>query len=107
VLQRVILESPYAGDVLQNERYARLCMHDCLQRGVAPFASHLLYTQPFVLDDTDPVQRRLGMEAGFSWGEVADYVVVYDDLGVSPGMKEGIKRARDRGLDILYRSLGI
>jgi hypothetical protein len=37
------------GDLRRNIRYAQLCVLDCLQRGEAPFASHLLYTQ--VLDD--------------------------------------------------------
>jgi hypothetical protein len=27
------------------------CLHDCLEPGEAPFASHLLYTQPGVLCD--------------------------------------------------------
>ena len=40
----VIIESPYAGNVEENEEYARKCLRDCLMRGEAPFASHLLYT---------------------------------------------------------------
>ena len=39
----VLLESPYAGYVERNLAYARACMRDCLLRGEAPFASHLLY----------------------------------------------------------------
>ena len=53
----VIVESPYAGDVERNERYARACIRDCLLRGEAPFASHLLYTQAGVLDDTIKEER--------------------------------------------------
>ena len=34
---RVIIESPYAGDVEKNLRYLRAAMHDCLMRGEAPF----------------------------------------------------------------------
>ena len=48
----VALESPYAGDVTENETYARLCMADCLKRGEAPYASHLFFTQEGLLDDT-------------------------------------------------------
>ena len=51
--RKVILESPYAGDVETNLRNARAAMRDCLLRGEAPYASHLLYTQPGVLDDGD------------------------------------------------------
>lgn len=53
----VLLESPYAGNVELNVTYARACMRDCLKRGEAPFASHLLYTQPGVLDDLVPNER--------------------------------------------------
>jgi hypothetical protein len=59
----VALETPYAGDIEKNLRYARKCMHDCFKRGEAAYASHLLYTQPGVLDDNIPEERRLGMEA--------------------------------------------
>ena len=52
----VLLESPYAGDIEANLSYARACMRDCFERGEAPFASHLLYTQMGVLDDTIPAE---------------------------------------------------
>ena len=53
----VYLESPYAGDIEKNIKYARLCMKDSIDRGEYPFASHLLYTQESILDDDDPVQK--------------------------------------------------
>lgn len=82
----VILESPYAGNVDRNVAYARAAMADCLRRGEAPIASHLLYTQPGVLDDDIPGERALGIEAGLAWGRVADAAVFYVDLGWSTGM---------------------
>lgn len=58
---RVIIESPYAGDVDANLTYLRACLRDCLLRGEAPFASHGLYAQPGVLDDAIPqIYRELG-----------------------------------------------
>lgn len=100
---RVIIESPYAGRdpwgrfcpglTAANEVYARLAMADALKRGEDPYASHLLYTQPGVLDDTVPEERELGMNAGWNWMAVADGVVAYVDLGVSPGMERGLHRA--------------
>lgn len=89
----VILESPYAGDVERNVHYARACMAHCLALGEAPMASHLLYTQPGVLDDSDPDERDRGIRAGFAWREVADATVVYRDLGISSGMAAGIEQA--------------
>jgi len=92
-MRRVIVESPYAGDVEANVEYARACLWDCLQRGEAPFASHLLYTQVGVLDDQNPVERKRGMEAGWAWREAADAVVIYMDRGVSSGMQQAIDDA--------------
>ncbi len=101
----VILESPFAGNVEMNVHYARLCMRDCLLRGEAPYASHLLYTQPEVLDDDHPDERALGIDAGLLWGEKADKTVVYTDLGISKGMKYGIERAEKAGRPVEMRTL--
>lgn len=102
-MNRVIIESPLRGNWNVNIEYARQCLADCLKRGESPLASHLLYTQ--ILDDNIEVERELGMAAGMAWIQVADYVVVYTDLGISDGMREGIKYARTIGLNIMYRSL--
>lgn len=104
-MRRVIIESPYAGDIERNVLYARAAMQDCLERCEAPYASHLLYTQVGVLDDSDPVQRERGIQAGFAWRSVADATVVYTDLGISAGMEYGIKHAEASGHVIEYRSL--
>ncbi len=103
---RVIIESPYAGDIKRNLMYLRACMHDCLIRGEAPFASHGLYTQPGVLDDGHPEERTKGIEAGFAWREAAEKTVVYTDEGISGGMRYGVKDAEDKGRPIEYRELG-
>lgn len=109
-VRRVVIESPYAGDVERNLRYLRACMADCLRRGEAPFASHALYTQPGVLDDADPIQRDIGIAAGFAWRDMADVTAVYTDLGVSRGMVEGLKHAQKLVMtdehEIEYRELG-
>jgi hypothetical protein len=102
-MRRVVIESPYAGDIARNEEYARICMRDCLDRGEAPFASHLLYTQ--VYDDADVEQRNTGIAAGFAWGALADACVVYADLGISPGMQLGIDNATANGIAVEFRSL--
>lgn len=104
-MKRVIIESPLKGNKLLNRHYARACMLDCLMRGEAPFASHLLYDHPDILDDDKPEDRELGITAGFQWGEAADLVAVYTDLGISSGMERGIVRARTAGTPIEYRTL--
>ena len=82
-----IIESPYAGGVERNLAYVRECMRDSLKRGEAPYASHALYTQPGVLDDCVPHERRLGIQAGFAWWNVAHHVAFYVDHGWSTGMR--------------------
>lgn len=103
--KRVIVETPYAGDVETNLRYLRACMRDCLLRGEAPFASHALYTQEGVLDDTVPSEREHGIQAGFAWRRVAELTVVYTDRGISRGMQYGIDHATATGSPIEFRSL--
>ena len=105
-MRKVIVESPFSGDVERNLTYGRRCMRDCILRGETPYASHLLYTQLGVLDDTIPEERKLGMEAGFAWHSSAQASVVYTDYGMSRGMEEGIRRAKEAGLAIEYRQIG-
>ena len=105
VYRKVIVESPYAGDIETNVAYARAALRDCLSRGEAPIASHLLYTQPGVLNDDVPEERVWGIHAGFAWADAAEATVVYDDLGISRGMTYGIERAEREGRPIEYRQL--
>jgi hypothetical protein len=101
----VLVESPYAGDVETNVTYARACMQDCLRRGEAPLASHLLYTQVGVLDDAIPEERERGILAGLAWGRRADLTAVYTDRGITVGMQQGIAAAEALGRPIEYRTL--
>jgi len=107
----VDIETPYASPtsegLIRNIRYARACVRDSLSRGEIPFASHLFYTQPGVLDDTVPAEREKGIEAGKIMIEALHAVtVVYTDLGISNGMRLGIERAKKSGRNIEERTLG-
>lgn len=104
-IPRVIIESPFAGDIDANVEYTRACVRDSLRRGEAPFASHLIYTQAGILDDRAPDEREQGIEAGLEWGRAADRCAVYIDRGVSPGMEAAIKRHRARGVLVMFRRL--
>ena len=58
-------------------------MRDCLLRGEVPFASHLFYTQPGILDDNKPDERVFGIMAGKAIIEKLNATtVVYTDLGI-------------------------
>ena len=80
-------------------------MADCLRRGEAPFASHLLYTQPHVLQDKVEEERAMGIAAGLQWGAICDFVVVYTDLGISKGMKSSVEMYREMKKEIQLRTL--
>lgn len=82
-----IVESPYTttrASPLECVRYACWACFDCVMRGEAPFASHLLYAQ--ILPETKH-SRQIGLAmrdtiAKATMGLVAQYT----DLGVTPGM---------------------
>ena len=109
-MRLVILESPFAASathtVEQHIEYARACIRDSLGRGEAPIASHLLYTQPGILDDLIPEERQWGIHAGLAWKRVAEYQVFYTDLGWSRGMNYGRDYALDHNLKFEERQIG-
>lgn len=104
-MKLVIIESPYAGDIEKHVRYARACMADSLSRGEAPYASHLLFTQPGILRDEDPKERQWGIDAGLEWGRCAALTAVYTDCGISRGMEYGIANAVAAGRPVERRTL--
>lgn len=104
-MKLVIIESPYAGDVEANVEYARRCVRDSLLRGEAPIASHLLYTQPGILDDDIAEERQQGIDAGLAWRRVAEASAVYTDRGISRGMEYGISAAMEADIPVFFRTI--
>ncbi len=110
-MKLVILESPFAPFEFagisrteeQNIKYARECVRHSLSLGEAPIASHLLYTQPGILNDYVPKERQWGIDAGLAWKKVAQGSVVYVDFGITRGMQYGIDAARSAGLGVEFR----
>lgn len=101
--RRVIIESPYSGDIGANTRYARRALRDSIDRGEAPLASHLLYTQ--VLKDDDPEERMLGIKLGYEHWYGARAIIFYIDRGMSPGMQSALVEAMKTGKDIEFRRI--
>ena len=108
----VVVESPYAADseegIKKNVKYGRACMRDCFLKGEIPFASHLLFAQLGVLNDKDEKERELGLMSAFKMADKlnAEIVAIYEDLGISGGMKLGIEKAKRAGRKIEFRKLG-
>ena len=95
----VVVESPFGApddwQVELNKAYARECLRWCLLNGLVPLASHLLYRQ--MLDDRDPLERALGIEAGLTVNKHAVMTLVFADRGISRGMVLGIRRSMSEG----------
>lgn len=106
---RVVIESPLNAPtregIEENKAYAKRAFCDCVSRGEAPYASHLLFDQPGLLDDLVLRDRNLGINLGLEWGRLAHKVVVYADRGVSKGMQLGMDFYRHHGLPIEFRYL--
>jgi hypothetical protein len=104
-MKRVVVETPFAGDLARNIAYARRAVRDAVLRGEAPIASHLLLTQEGILRDEIPEERAIGIAAGQAWFAVADCLCVYIDHGISPGMRAAMNAAAAIGVAIEIRQL--
>lgn len=104
-MTRVIIESPYAGEIERNVKYARMCVRDSLERGEAPIASHLLYTQEGILKDEIKKERLWGINAGLAWKEVADKQIFYIDYGYTKGMLYAREYATENNIEIEERKI--
>lgn len=98
--------APSKKQLDQHIAYAKACLRDSIiQHKEAPFAPHLLYTQPGILRDEIPSERELGMQIGNHWMTCADFLVVYEDLGISEGMRQEIERAERILVPVIFRKL--
>ena len=98
----VIIESPYAGEHKTNNLiYLQECIHYSVNSGEAPFASHRMYTG--ALNDDVPEERKLGIEAGYCWMNLAKKVIFCVDEGMSEGMKKALITAVKLEKDIVFR----
>lgn len=108
-LTRVVIESPLGAatraEIDEHKRYARRAVLDSLARGEAPYAAHLFFDQPELLDDLLPDQRQQGLLAGLTWAAQAEVCAAYLDRGCSAGMRIGLAQARQLGMRISLRFL--
>ena len=102
-MKRVIVESPFKGEVERNKLYLERCLRDCIMRGESPYASHKMLTD--CLDDDDPKEREMGISAGYAWWTAGDLVVFYVDFGWSGGMTRAWERCRKEGIPYETRTL--
>lgn len=100
----VMIESPLAGDLANNIKYARLgLLNGILNHGEAPMAFHLLYTQS--LCDATESERKLGIETSFKWHDDDLKKVFYIDRGFSQGMSLSYVHALEKGIQTEFRTM--
>lgn len=102
-MKLVVIESPYAGEVLRNIEYAKHCLRDSISRNEAPYASHLLY--PLVLDDNNSRDRSTGIALGMAWHYRADLIAFYTDYGFSAGMTQALAHVQANNFPFEIRTI--
>lgn len=108
-MKKVYICSRYRADgrhtVESNIERALYACSIALSKGYAPIAPHLIY--PRCLDDTNPHDRVLGMDAARAWIPMCDELWQWGAT-VSEGMEQEIALAAETGIPVkVFNSIGI
>ena len=108
-MKKVYICSRYRGDknhpVSANVERALFACSYALNKGYAPIAPHLLY--PRCLDDEDPREREIGLNAAREWIPTCDELWQWG-ASVSTGMAAEIEYAEQCGIPVrVFNSIGI
>ena len=96
--------SPYRGDVARNVQYAQELTGRAVRKGLVPITPHLYITQ--ALDDNDPAERAMGMEAGLRLLEPCECIMIGGRYGISEGMRYEIEWAHKMGKNFSFADCG-
>ena len=96
--KKVYVASPFAGDIKSNIAHAIGYCRYVIARNGQPIAGHLLYPQ--ILDDSNPIEREIGLMFGLALLEICDEVWCFGVM--SEGMKLEISVAKKMGKTIRY-----
>jgi len=97
----VYICSPYAGDILNNERKAREYGKFAIRQGVIPVVPHLLYPQ--FLNERNHAARALGLLFGLTLLAKCEEIWVFGPR-ISAGMAKEIAEAERKRIPIRYFS---
>lgn len=95
----VYICSPYAGDVDENVRKARVYCRYAVNQNCIPIAPHLLFPQ--FMDDNNPTERRTAMLMNEILLSKCRELWVFGDV-ISNGMAYEIDMAKKRKMTIRY-----
>lgn len=100
-MKLVYICSPYAGDIERNSELARRYCRAAVNRGVIPYAPHLLLPQ--WMDDGDPAQRKLATQMGLEMVGRVDELWICGDK-ISAGMRAEIAYAEKHGIPVIRQA---
>lgn len=96
--------SRYRGtkeQIAEHIEYAKELTRETLLYGHCAITPHLYITN--CLDDSDPEERQMGLEAALEILGRCDAVVVGMQFGISEGMATEIAEAKRLGIPVFYR----
>lgn len=103
-MQSVYICSPYAAKdpetLERNISYAKQLTKYAAIKHYTPVTPHLYL--PLCLDDNNPEQRTIGLEASIHLLSMCDIVFLATDFGISKGMEKEYDVARELGKKIIY-----
>jgi hypothetical protein len=94
-MQTVFICSPYRGNIDANVLRAKAMCLLAVEKGLAPFAPHLFYTQ--FLDDDHPEGRMAGISCGLAFINACDLFWFLDGIDPTIGMVAEMTHAKRMG----------
>ena len=96
----VYICSPLRGNYEQNIKNARNYCRETMLRhpDVVPLAPHIYFTQ--FLNDHDPIERSLGIDAGIELLKICDEIWVFGVESPSEGMRREMEYAMRHNIPI-------
>ena len=92
-------QEDYEREISENIRKAIDACRYAIREGYLPYAPHLYFT--LFMDDSDDVEREMGMLLGLSWLAQCDELWVIGRT-VSDGMMKEIEQAEKWGIKIVH-----
>lgn len=101
-MKLIYICSPFSGDVEGNIKRAQEYCKEAIRAGYTPIAPHLLYPQ--ILDDTNSMERELGIQMGLNILEICDEIWVFGQ-DLTAGMDREVKFAKQKNIPVIYKSI--
>lgn len=105
-IQKIYICSPLRGNIEDNINKAKeYCKFVVAKMKAMPVCPHIYFTQ--FLDDNNELEREIGMDFGLRLLSECDRVIVFDNNGISKGMKKEIELANRLNIPVECWSSGV